>query len=85
MKLLTGTMALMIALTGCKKAGEESPPIAAGKCVVDSYFNGEVLAQTCVYQGYVWNCTKDSTFMHVTCKRLGEALGERIVVDGGAQ
>ncbi len=48
-----------------------SPPIGAGKCVVDAYVDGKPLQLTCEYQNYLWECTGK------TCLRKRPIKAER--------
>lgn len=56
---------LLLTLCAC-----EPPPIKEGKCRIESYDGRDILRRTCIYQGYNWDCLKN------TCTRGAEAVGE---------
>lgn len=63
------TIALIIALAAaCKES--PPPPIAAGKCLVDTYAGARATQQHCVFGGYLWSCADNA------CVRGAETPGE---------
>lgn len=72
------TLILILALAACdSQAKKAPPPIASGKCVADVYSADLALTQTCNWAGYSWACQWSVTTETNTCKRIGEATGER--------
>lgn len=69
------------AMSGCKHDAAAPPPMALGRCVVDTYQADRPDAQTCVWGGYTWACTLVSFEPEkgYTCRRMSEAAGERVV------
>ena len=74
-KIKTIAIALLVACTSTPSP--QPPPIAAGKCVADIYSADLALTQSCNWAGYSWRCEWSHTTETNTCKRVGEAVGER--------
>lgn len=73
--------------TACKKQeiatpDYRPPPIAAGRCVVDTYVGTTATKQVCNHDGQSYSCAW-AAGTH-TCERKGEAAGERPPVDAGS-
>ena len=75
--VLSTILAALATVDACKKKDAEDntpPPISKGKCIVAEYHGATVERQSCVLDGYTWEC-KHTPYQD-ECVRQGQQTAE---------